>query len=90
MIFVNLTKAFETVSRDGLEKIMAKFGCPPIFIAMMRQFHDGMQALDQNDGEYPEPFGRECQNRDIIARAFDRMLQAYGNYDLTISTKRLR
>ena len=40
----DLTKAFDTVSRDGLWKIMAKFGCPPRFIAMVRQFHDGMQA----------------------------------------------
>ena len=44
MTFVDLTKAFDTVSRDGLWKIMAKFGCPPRFIAMVRQFYDGMQA----------------------------------------------
>ena len=54
--FVDLTKAFDTVSRDGLWKIMAKFGCPPRYIAMARQFHDGMQARVQNDGEYSEPF----------------------------------
>ena len=35
---------------------MAKFGCPPRFIAMVRQFHDGMQARVQNDGEFSEPF----------------------------------
>ena len=51
MTFVDLTKAFDTVSRDGLWKIMAKFGCPPRYIAMVRQFHDGMQARVQNDGE---------------------------------------
>ena len=34
---------------------MAKFGCPPRFIAMVRQFHDGMQARVQNDGEFSEP-----------------------------------
>ena len=56
MTFVDLTKAFDTVSRDGLWKIMAKFGCPPRFIATVRQFHDGMQALVQNDGEFSEPF----------------------------------
>ena len=56
MTFVDLTKAFDTVSRDGLWKIMAKFGCPPRYIAMVRQFHDGMQARVQNDGEYIEPF----------------------------------
>ena len=56
MTFVDLTKAFDTVSRDGLWKIMAKFSCPPRYIAMVRQFHDGMQARVQNDGEYSEPF----------------------------------
>ena len=56
MTFVDLTKAFDTVSRDGLWKIMAKFGCSPCYIAMVRQFHDGIQARVQNDGEYSEPF----------------------------------
>ena len=56
MTFVDLSKAFDTVSRDGLWKIMAKFGCPPRYIAMVRQLHDGMQARVQNGGEYSEPF----------------------------------
>ena len=56
MTFVDLTKAFDTVSRDGLWKIMAKFCCPPRYMAMVRQFHDGMQAHVQNDGGYSEPF----------------------------------
>ena len=42
MTFVDLTKAFDTVSREGLLKIMAKFGCPAKYIAMVCQFHDGM------------------------------------------------
>ena len=29
---------------------------PHRYIAMVRQFHDGMQARVQNDGEYSEPF----------------------------------
>ena len=56
MTFVDFTKAFETASRDGLWKIMAKFGCPDSLIAMVRQFHDGMLPRVQNDGEYSEPF----------------------------------
>ena len=55
-VFVDLTKAFDTVSRDGLWKIIVKFGCQSRFIAMVRQFHDGMQARVQNDGEFSEPF----------------------------------
>ena len=54
--FVDLTKAFDTVCREGLWKIMAKFGCPDKFIAMVRQFHDNMSARVQDDGEYSKPF----------------------------------
>ena len=56
MTFVDLSKAFDTVSRDGLWKIMVKFGCPPRIIAMVRQFHDGMQARVQTYGEFSEQF----------------------------------
>ena len=56
LTFVDLTKAFDTVRLDGLWKIMVKVGYPPRFIAMVRRFHDGMQARVQNDGEFSEPF----------------------------------
>ena len=56
MTFVDLTKAFDVVSRPGLWKIMAKFGCPARFIAVVRQFHDGMLAWVQSDGEDSGPF----------------------------------
>ena len=35
---------------------MAKFGCPVKFIAMVRQFHDGMLVRVQNDGEFSDSF----------------------------------
>ena len=54
--FVDLTKAFDTVSRDGLWKIMSKFGCPGKFIQVVRQFHDGMKAQVLDDGESSTPF----------------------------------
>ena len=44
--YVDLTKAFDTVSREGLWRIMAKYGCPPKFITIVRLLHDGM-----NDGQ---------------------------------------
>jgi hypothetical protein len=49
--FVDLTKAFDTVSRAGLWQIMKKFGCPDHFTHMIRQFHEGMmaQVCDQNE-----------------------------------------
>ena len=54
--FVELTKAFDIVSRDGLWKIMAKFGCPSTFISVVRQFHDGMVARVLDDSEQPAAF----------------------------------
>ena len=53
--FVDLTKAFDTVSREGFWNIMAKFGCPAKFMAMVRQFYDGMLARVQNGGEFSDP-----------------------------------
>ena len=37
-------------------KMMAKYGFAPISIAVVRQFHDGIQVRVQNDGQYSEPF----------------------------------
>ena len=37
--FVDLTKAFDTVNRDGLRKIMARIGCPPTFLTILRHPH---------------------------------------------------
>ena len=49
--FIDLTKAFDTVSREGLWKIMAKYGCPKKFITIVRQLHDEMQARVQENRE---------------------------------------
>ena len=54
--FVDLSKAFETVSRDGLWKIMSNFGCPHKLITILRQFHEGMQTIVFDDGEPSESF----------------------------------
>ena len=49
---VDLTKASDTVSREDLCKIITKFCCPDKFVAMLQQFHDGMLARVQNDGDF--------------------------------------
>ena len=56
MTFVDLTKAFDTVCREGLWRILAKFGCPPKFVNLIKQFHDGMQAKVKSHGKMSEPF----------------------------------
>ncbi|VDL97456.1 unnamed protein product [Schistocephalus solidus] len=54
--FVDLTKAFDTVNRDGLWKIKQKFGCPERFTQMVRQLHDGMTARVTDNGTVSEAF----------------------------------
>ncbi|BHF64061.1 hypothetical protein SprV_0200705900 [Sparganum proliferum] len=55
-IFVDLMKAFHTVNREGLWKIMQKFGCPERFTQMVRQFHDGVMARVTDNGTVSETF----------------------------------
>ena len=49
-----------------------------IFIAMVRQFHDGMQARVQNDGEFSEPFEvtNGVKQGCVIPRLFSMMFSA--------------
>ncbi|CAI9595433.1 unnamed protein product [Staurois parvus] len=53
---MDLTKAFDTDSREGLWRIMSKFGCPDRFILMVSQFHNSMMACVLEDGEASEAF----------------------------------
>ena len=56
MTFVDLTKAFDTVCREGLWRIMEKFGCPQKLIKIVREFHDGMVARVKDNSESSRPF----------------------------------
>ena len=56
MVFVDLTKAFDTISRYGLWQILRKIGCPDLFFDIIRSFHEGMVARVQDQGQTSEPF----------------------------------
>lgn len=56
ILFVDLTKAFDTVSRKGLWAILTKLGCPPKFVQIIKSFHDGMMARIVENGEVSDPF----------------------------------
>ncbi len=56
MAFIDLSKAFDTISRETMWEILRKCGCPPKFIAITRQFHDGMMARVSVGGNESEPF----------------------------------
>ena len=54
--FIDLTKAFDLVSRDGLFKIMAKIGCPSTLLSIVKSFHDDMKGTVLYDGATSDPF----------------------------------
>ena len=54
--FVDLIKAFDTVSRDGLWKILARLGYPPKFLTILRQLHEGQQGQVKRNGSLSGSF----------------------------------
>ena len=56
IMFVDLTKAFDTVSRPALWAILSQLGCPPKFVRMIRAFHEGMMARVIENGDVSDPF----------------------------------
>ena len=56
LLFIDPTKAFDTISRPGLWSILSKLGCPPKFISMVRSLHDGMMARVIENGDVSDPF----------------------------------
>ncbi len=43
-LFVDFTKAFDSVNRQALWKILQKLGCPGKFINIIKALHEGMRA----------------------------------------------
>ncbi|XP_072051734.1 uncharacterized protein [Amphiura filiformis] len=56
MVFIDFTKAFDTIDRELLWKLLEHYGCPYIFVKIIREFHDRMQATALVDGDTTEPF----------------------------------
>ena len=57
MCFVDLQKAYDSVDRELLWKVLARAGVPEEMIAVIRQFHNGMQAqVRMDDGELSDWF----------------------------------
>ena len=54
--FIDLTKAFDLVSRDGLFKILPLIGCPPKLLSFLESFHNNMHGTVRFDGNMSEAF----------------------------------
>ena len=55
MVFVDFRKAFDTVDRDMLWKVLKLFGCPDDFIEIIRQFHIGTRGRVTVGNKESEP-----------------------------------
>ncbi|XP_076043737.1 uncharacterized protein LOC143026842 [Oratosquilla oratoria] len=54
--FIDLTKAFDLVSRQGLFTLLQRIGCPPKLLRMISSFHEDMHGTVQYDGSSSDPF----------------------------------
>ena len=48
--FVDFTKAFDNVRRNGLWKILVRLSCPPKLITILQQLHEGHQGHVKHNG----------------------------------------
>ena len=53
--FVDLTKVFDLVNRDGLFKFLPKIGCPPKLQSMIESFHSDSKGTVQFNVSPSEP-----------------------------------
>ena len=53
---IDLAKAFDLVSRDGLFKVLPKIGCPPKLQSMIGSFHTDTKETVQFNGSFSETF----------------------------------
>ena len=57
MCFIDLQKAYDSVDRELLWVVLARFGVPEKMSTVIRQFHDGMRArVRTDDGEHSKWF----------------------------------
>lgn len=56
MVFVDFTKAFDTVNREALWIILRKFGCPAHFTELVSALHTGMKASVSMKGDMSDYF----------------------------------
>ena len=57
MCFIDLQKAYDSVDREMLWVVLARFGVPEKMLTFIRQFHEGMRArVRTDDGEHSDWF----------------------------------
>ena len=68
-VFIDLTKAFDTVNREALWLILGNLGCPEKLISIFKLFHHDMKTTLNIGGKLAEPFtvGNGVKQGDTLA-----------------------
>ena len=80
---IDLTKAFDLVSRRGLFNMLEKIGCPPKLLSVI-SFRNNMKGTVNYDGATSEPFEihsgvkRECVLAPTLFSIFFSMMLSYA------------
>ena len=56
MVFVDFSKAFDTVGRTGLCQLLRKYGCPGKYTTMIEALHTGIMTNVSVEGDVSESF----------------------------------
>ena len=88
-VFIDLTKAFGTVSRKALWDQLARYGCHPKFIQIICLFHVDMTGQVLSNGEQSDPFSvsnevkQGCVHAPVLFNLFFTCVlrKAVGNMD---------
>ena len=69
MVSVDLTKAVDTISIDGLWQILRKIGCPDLFVDIIRSFHDRIPKAvfdGEQDAGHRTRGGQRKRYKDVL------------------------
>ena len=87
--FIDLTKAFDLVSRSGLFSLLQKIGCPPRLLQIIISFHENMQSRVCFNGRTSDAFPvnsgvkQGCVLAPTLFGIFFSMLLQYAFVDCT-------
>ena len=73
MCFIDLQKAYDSVDRELLWVVLARFGVPEMMLTVIRQFHEGMRVrVRTDDGEHSEWFSTSLMGcgKDVCCHRF--------------------
>jgi hypothetical protein len=60
MLFVDFEKAFDSVDRCVMWRLLLKYGIPPKIVNLIRETYNGYECQVVHEGKLTEPFGVTC------------------------------